>query len=271
MPPFPQVAALHVDIPEQRALVANIQANKDRFKEVFDNAASALESPSRNRGSALDPAFFQVSWSRMAVQSQGLAADASRLSQLLRQQIDELRKTRTILVYVMVVLFGLFLIVSYMLTYRRILKSIVTLRAGTAVIGSGNLDFVIEEKRDDEIGELSHAFNRMTTDLKEVTASKSDLEREMAERKRAEEELRRNREWLKITLRSIGDAVIATDASGRVTFLNPVAVTLTGWQIKEAIGQPVQSVFRIVDEQSGRPAEEYRGARAARRRHRQPG
>ena len=56
----------------------------------------------------------------------------------------------------------LFLLASYMLTYRRILKSIATLQAGTAVIGSGNLDFVIEEKKNDEIGDLSRAFNRMT-------------------------------------------------------------------------------------------------------------
>ena len=89
-----EVAALRVDRPEQQALVANIQANKNRFKEVFDNAASALENPSRNRGSALDPAFFQVSWSRMAVQSQGLAADASRLSRLLRQQMDQLTEIK---------------------------------------------------------------------------------------------------------------------------------------------------------------------------------
>jgi PAS domain S-box-containing protein len=250
-----EVATLRVDRAEQQALVANIQANKNRFKEVFDSVSSALGSPSRNLRSAFDPAFFQVSWSRMAVQSQGLAADASRLSQLLDQQMDELRNKRTVLVYAMVSLFGLFLLVSYLLTNRRILKSIVTLRAGTTVIGSGNLDFVFEEKRDDEIGELSQAFNRMTADLKKVTASKTDLEREMAERKQAEEELRQSREWLKITLRSIGDAVIAADASGRITFLNPVAVTLSGWPIKEALGQPVQNVFRIVDEQSGRPAE----------------
>ena len=69
------------------------------------------------------------------------------------------------------------------------LKSIATLQAGTVVIGSGNLEFAIEEKRNDEIGDLSRAFNRMTTDLKAVTASKADLEREIAERKRAEEAL----------------------------------------------------------------------------------
>lgn len=107
-----EVAALRVDRPEQRALVADIKANRERFKEVFGNSASALESPSGNLRSPLDPTFFQVSWSRMAVQSQELAADASRLSQLLRQQIDGLTQKRTLLVYVMVALFGLFLIVS---------------------------------------------------------------------------------------------------------------------------------------------------------------
>ena len=87
-----------------------------------------------------------------------------------------------------------------MQTYRRILKSIVTLRDGTVVIGSGNLDFFIEETKNDEIGELSNAFNRMTADLKAVTASKDDLEIEITERERAEEQLR-------ITLESIGDGL----------------------------------------------------------------
>ena len=84
----------------------------------------------------------------MAVQSQGLVSDASRLSQLLRQQMDQLTETRAMLMYAMVVLFGLFLLASYRLTYRRILKSIMTLQAGAAVIGSGNLDFMIEEEEE---------------------------------------------------------------------------------------------------------------------------
>ncbi len=184
-----QVASLHVDMPDQQALVANIQANQSRMKEVFDSTVSAVGNLSTKRNTALDQAFLQVSWSRMAVQSQGLIADASRLSQLLSQQEDQLINARTTLIYVLVGLFGVFLIVSYMLTYRRILESIETLRAGTAVIGSGNLDFIIEERKNDEIGELSRAFNRMTTDLKAITASKTDLEREITERKQAEQAL----------------------------------------------------------------------------------
>ena len=131
-----------------------------------------------------------------------------------------------------------------------------TLQAHTAVIGSGNLDFRIEEKRNDEIGDLSRAFNQMTINLKTVTSSKADLEREVIQRKQAEEDLRRQREWLRVTLTSMGDAVIASDTGGRITFLNPVAMTLTGWQLEEAMGQPIQGVFRIINEKTHKSAED---------------
>ena len=70
------------------------------------------------------------------------------------------------------------------------------------------------------------------------------------ERKRAEERLHRQREWLRVTLACIGDAVIATDLDGQVTFLNGVAETLTGWPQREAKGLPLDRVFRIVNESS---------------------
>jgi PAS domain S-box-containing protein len=79
---------------------------------------------------------------------------------------------------------------------------------------------------------------------------------DLTERKRAEEELSRNRKWLRVMLSSIGDAVIATDSVGRVTFLNPVAVTLTGWRAEEATGQPVQNVFQIINGKTHTPTED---------------
>ncbi|HEX5268830.1 MAG TPA: PAS domain S-box protein, partial [Gemmataceae bacterium] len=57
-------------------------------------------------------------------------------------------------------------------------------------------------------------------------------------------------EGLRVTLGSIGDAVIATDPDGRVLFLNPVAQSLTGWSQEEAQGQPLDRIFRIVNEQT---------------------
>lgn len=61
-------------------------------------------------------------------------------------------------------------------------------------------------------------------------------------------ELRESRESLRVTLSSIGDAVITTDAEGLVTFLNPVAEALTGWANADAAGKPLDAVFRIVNE-----------------------
>jgi two-component system, cell cycle sensor histidine kinase and response regulator CckA len=59
----------------------------------------------------------------------------------------------------------------------------------------------------------------------------------------------------RITLHSIGDAVISTDESGRVAMMNPAAEMLSGWSIQEAYEKPIEEIFRIVNEQTGAPAE----------------
>jgi PAS domain S-box-containing protein len=76
-----------------------------------------------------------------------------------------------------------------------------------------------------------------------------------AARTRAENEVLKNEQWLTTTLRSIGDAVIATDAEGRVSFMNPVAQALTGWTQKEAQGRDLKEVFRIINEGSRQEVE----------------
>ena len=72
--------------------------------------------------------------------------------------------------------------------------------------------------------------------------------RDVTDERRAEEALRRSEESLSATLYSIGDGVLATDAHGRITRINPVAERLTGWSEKEAIGRPIDEVFNIVNE-----------------------
>ncbi len=76
--------------------------------------------------------------------------------------------------------------------------------------------------------------------------------RSTADRARAEAAEKRQREWLEVTLVSVGDGVIATDAQGRITLLNPVAAQLTGWPVEEAQGQPVEKVFDIRNEDTGK-------------------
>ena len=66
--------------------------------------------------------------------------------------------------------------------------------------------------------------------------------------------LRESESNLEITLHSIGDAVLATDANGRITRMNPIAEELTGWPLAEALGQPIEEVFHIINEETRQPS-----------------
>jgi PAS domain S-box-containing protein len=78
---------------------------------------------------------------------------------------------------------------------------------------------------------------------------------DITERKKAEEALRESEQRWATTLSSIGDAVIATDVEGKVTFMNAVAEKLTGWTLNKAKHKPLKEVFNIVNEQTRREVE----------------
>lgn len=73
---------------------------------------------------------------------------------------------------------------------------------------------------------------------------------------RMERKLKESAEWFSITLKSIGDAVITTDTKSQVTFMNPVAQSLTGWSREEAGEMPLKDVFRIINEKTRKPVED---------------
>ncbi|MEG3885355.1 EAL domain-containing protein [Microcoleus sp. herbarium19] len=81
------------------------------------------------------------------------------------------------------------------------------------------------------------------------------VQRDISDRKRMEQAFFDEKELAQVTLQSIGDAVITTDAEGCISTLNPVAEKLTGWSTSEARGLPLASALRIVDETTGMPIE----------------
>ncbi len=108
---------------------------------------------------------------------------------------------------------------------------------GTEVVAQGSARPIITAAGRQEASVLT---------LRDVTIQ-HNLQRE---RDALDEERRESERLLSITLRSIGDAVIATDSSGRITFMNNVAERLTGWTEAEAAGRECEEVFRIVSEYS---------------------
>jgi PAS domain S-box-containing protein len=79
--------------------------------------------------------------------------------------------------------------------------------------------------------------------------------REMDQREKHAAEMREREEWFRVTLASIGDAVIATDEHGTVIFINPIAEELTGIRLTQAQGKPIQQVFPIFNEQTRNPVD----------------
>ncbi len=80
-----------------------------------------------------------------------------------------------------------------------------------------------------------------------------DHVRRMLERQRLVDALHDEKEHLQVTLASIGDAVLTTDADGRITFMNGVAEALTGWSLKQASGQLVEKVVVLINEETREP------------------
>ncbi len=238
---------LTVDASDQQVLVNNIKSSQQRLREVFADIVAHADAASGTQNSSIDPAFIQVSSSRIGVQTQGMVFDASRLSQKIREEQDQQKMVNYLLIIALLGTFGAFILTSYFLIYRRTLKSIADLQAGTQIIGSGNLDHAIEEKKGDEFGELAGAFNRMTAQLKMATASKADLEKEITERKRAEDALRASEVKYRSIVETATEGIWMADPDGWTTYVNKIMAEMIGYSPEEMIGK---SAYDFMDEEA---------------------
>ncbi|RTL30438.1 MAG: EAL domain-containing protein [Burkholderiales bacterium] len=124
---------------------------------------------------------------------------------------------------------------------------------GAAIKGHKPLDFDFRVLHPN--GAVRYVYGRATVfrDAKGRATRVLGANYDVTERKQMERELAEKHELLRVTLQSIGDAVITTDAHGRVQWLNPVAERMTGWHNEAARDQPLAEVFRIVSELTREP------------------
>ena len=125
---------------------------------------------------------------QLLIRSQSIITNASRLDEKSMADLvktQELAKNLTLFLALVLVVTG---VTTTLLVTRIISKSLAKLEKGAEIIGKGNFEYRIDMKRKDEMGRLATTFNRMTKDLKIVTASRDELNREITQRKRAEEE-----------------------------------------------------------------------------------
>lgn len=105
----------------------------------------------------------------------------------------------------------------------------------------------------DQLAQGRYAPQAPATGLAELAELGEHFDHMAQTRQNTEAQLRQSEENLSITLHSIGDGVVATDAQGRITRMNPVAERLTGWPFSEARGKELSEVFRIVNASTRQP------------------
>ena len=122
-----------------------------------------------------------------------------------------------------------------------------------AVKGNGT-DAVRYTKSQDVLAVAYRVAEETSALLVHSEGIQTELRRDIMEGQRIEKALFEEKERLRVTLSCIGDAVITTDKSGKVTYLNPVAETMTGWNSKEASGLSLPEVFHIINAKTREPA-----------------
>jgi PAS domain S-box-containing protein len=181
----------------QQQLLDEIRLNGLSMKDSFLRLVSNTEPPGQAGRDKLTKETEELLVGQLLVRAYSADSAASTLRNLVDEDLKN-TETKTFAFIFLILAFTTIPVVIVSAQMRkRITRSLINLRRETEVVSSGILDHVISVEHNDEIGDLTQAFNRMTANLNEVTASKSDLEREMAERAKAEMELQASREALK--------------------------------------------------------------------------
>lgn len=126
---------------------------------------------------------------QLLITSHSIMTDASRLAEEAQAEATEAQTFARNSTLALMIFLAVTVTTSSLLIARNISKPLDELTKGAEIIGKGNLEHKVEVKSKDELGELAVAFNNMTGSLKKVTASRDELDREVTERKRAEEEV----------------------------------------------------------------------------------
>jgi len=183
---------------EQQSLLENVRLSSHAMKDPFLKLISMTDLSGPAGSDELFKEVEERLVGQLLTRSHRADSSASRLRSLVDDEIQSTHTRTTALIFLVLFLATGLLTFVLVRTRRRITTSLSKLRKGTEVVRSGNLDHAIIVERNDEIGELSQAFNQMTASLKEVTVSKSDLEREMVVRKKAEGALRQAHDELEM-------------------------------------------------------------------------
>jgi PAS domain S-box-containing protein len=216
----------------------------------------------------VEAAPFDALWTTVENQTQKLSADANQLCEWLQQQERQMSQINSFLIFALITSFLAYFLLMYLMVFRRTLKPIRDLSIKTKGAKVATPERTNSKPNDDEIGELNSDFDEIMGKLKQTTASKETLEREISERKKAEaalviaqaqlknyannlekiveertKKILESEEKYHELYESFGEVFIAMDWELNIIHWNKVAEKTTGVKAEQALGKKIYEIF----------------------------
>jgi PAS domain S-box-containing protein len=185
--------------PEEKGLKRGLKENLERLHFIFSRL-----SKNGHSGVSVSGDLKERLMGHLLISSHSMLSTGRELSEICDRELLSLQRKTAFLILLSIFIIGVVIAVNSILMGRRIVSPIGKLREDVRAVGEGNLDYPLGTKADDEIGDLSRAFDRMAKKLKTVMTSRDNLEKEISERKRVEKDLRNSNATLELAQKMAG-------------------------------------------------------------------
>jgi len=189
-----EMKSIHSDLEILDSLFSQLVVNHDKIQQLIQNNAPQKRI---DLNQMLDDRLI----AELLIKSQSIMNTTSLKSEKVHLEAIKLQRIISKTTLLLIAFLAIITSILMLIIIRSITKPLKELTKGVEIIGRGNLEHKVKVYSKDELGSLATAFNKMTTDLIEITASRDDLNNEITTRKQAEEELQKLTNELEIKVK----------------------------------------------------------------------
>ena len=243
----------HFKNPDEKIVADQIFKNLEGFKTVF---SALITGPRKGEtpGNQESAVFWELQerfMDELLMKSRMAVSLAFRLQQKIETKLVTTQERVAFLTLLLLLTLTTAIIGISLWVYKSVVRPIQKLEKGAQIIGSGNLDHEVGTTAEDEIGELSRAFDKMTQDLKKTTTSIVELNIEIDERKRAEEALRESEsKYRQVFETNKASKLMIDPEDGAIVEANEAACNFYGYSKREMMTMKITDINALPPEKT---------------------